>query len=349
MSEASEPASPSWQPLPPWQRDAAAAALRGRARWPHALLITGRRGIGKRILALHFAQALLCETPNADGSACGRCPSCGYVKAGVHPDLRTIEPIEYDADGNAVPVNEIVVGRIRELIEFTQLSTHRQRAKVALITPAERMNPEAANALLKTLEEPPPATYLMLATDQPARLPATVVSRCVLFAAPEPEADTATAWLAAQGIEKPQLLLAQAGGAPLLALALADVDVQRERELLLDDLSRPERLAAVAIGARLDAYARDERKARLADVVYWLLTWTADLAAARVSGAPRFHPDRREILARLAKRVAPLKLFRYYRSLLRQRALLGHPLQPRLVAEALLLEYRDVFAGEDDG
>jgi DNA polymerase-3 subunit delta' len=348
-SEARDTATLSWQPLPAWQRDAAAAALRGRARWPHALLITGRRGIGKRILALHFAQALLCETPNADGSACGRCTSCGYVVASVHPDLRTIEPIEYDAEGNAVPVNEIVVGRIRELIDFTQLSTHRQRAKVALIAPAERMNPEAANALLKTLEEPPPATYLILASDQPARLPATVVSRCRLFAAPEPEADAATQWLAARGIEDPSLLLAQAGGAPLLALTLADAAVQRERELLLDDLARPERLAAVAVGARLDAYARDERKARLADVVYWLLTWTADLAAASIGGNPRFHPDRRDILARLAKRVAPLKLFRYYRSLLRQRALLGHPLQARLVAEALLFEYRAVFTREDDG
>jgi DNA polymerase-3 subunit delta' len=348
-SEAREVATSSWQPLPPWQRDAAVVALGGRARWPHALLITGRSGIGKRILALHFAQALLCEKPNADGSACGRCPSCGYVVAAAHPDLRVIEPIEYDADGNAAPVNEIVVGRIRELIEFTQLSTHRQRAKVALIAPAERMNPEAANALLKTLEEPPPATYLMLASDQSARLPATIVSRCRLLAAPEPDADAATAWLAAQGADNPQLLLAQAGGAPLLALTLADSAVQRERELLLDDLARPERLAPVAVGARLDAYARDERKARLADVVYWLLTWTADLATASSGGIPRFNPDRREILARLARRVAPLKLFRYYRTLLRQRALLGHPLQPRLVAEALLFEYRAVFAREDDG
>jgi DNA polymerase-3 subunit delta' len=347
MTDAREPKPVSWQPLLPWQRAVAANALASRSRWPHALLVTGRRGIGKRSLALHFAQALLCEEPRADGSACGHCPSCGYIVAGAHPDLRLIEPVEYDEDGDPKPVDAIVVDRIRELIQFTQLSTHRQRAKVALIAPAEAMNAAAANALLKTLEEPPPGTYLLLVSDQSGRLPATIVSRCRLLPAPEPDVESATRWLAAQGVERPELLLAQAGGAPLLALTLADAATQREREALLDALSQPERLSPVAFGARLDAYPRDERKARLADVVYWLLAWTADLAAVASGGTPRFNPDRREALASLGGRVARVALFRYYRALLTQRALLGHPLQPRLVAEALLFEYRAAFAQKD--
>jgi DNA polymerase-3 subunit delta' len=347
MTDAREPKSISGHPLPPWQRATAAAALAERSRWPHALLVTGRRGIGKRSLAWHFAQALLCEQPRADGSACGHCPSCGYITAGAHPDLRLIEPVEYDEDGDPKPVDAIVVDRIRELIQFTQLSTHRQRAKVALIAPAEAMNAAAANALLKTLEEPPPGTYLLLVSDQSGRLPATIVSRCRLLPAPEPDVESATRWLAAQGVERPELLLAQAGGAPLLALTLADAATQREREALLDALSQPERLSPVAFGARLDAYPRDERKARLADAVYWLLAWTADLAAVASGGTPRFNPDRREALASLGGRVARVALFRYYRALLTQRALLGHPLQPRLVAEALLFEYRAAFAQKD--
>src|SRR5258707_1171901 len=133
MTDAREPKSISRRTLLPWQRVAAATALAARSRWPHALLITGRRGIGKRGLALHFAQALLCEEPRTDGSACGRCPSCGYFAAAAHPDLRLIEPIECDEDGEPKPVDAIVVDRIRELIEFAQLSTHRQRAKVVLI------------------------------------------------------------------------------------------------------------------------------------------------------------------------------------------------------------------------
>jgi DNA polymerase-3 subunit delta' len=333
----------AWQPLPPWQRAAAASVMQARARWPHALLVTGRRGIGKRILALHLAQALLCERPQTDGSACGACPSCTYVMNGSHPDLRVIEPVQYDDEGNPSPVDMIVVERIRELIDFTQLSTHRQRAKVAVIVPAEAMNVAAQNALLKTLEEPPPTTYLILVSHHPGRLAATILSRCRLLAAPEPEADAAQAWLALHGVSQPQLLLAQAGGAPMLALVLADPVVQRERTLLLDELAKAEQVEPVAVGTRIEAYPRDERKTRLADVVYWLLTWTADLAAMASGGAPRFNPDRRDTLALLLSRVARPELFRYYRTLLQQRALLGHPLQPRLVAEVLLFQYRALF------
>ena len=333
-------------PLLPWQSAVAAAALASRGRWPHALLVTGRKGIGKRNLALHFAQALLCETPRADGGPCGACPACDYVAAGAHPDLRVIEPVERDEDGNARPIDAILVDRIRELIDFAQLTTHRQRAKVALIAPAEAMNAAAANALLKTLEEPPAATYMILVSDQWGRLPATIVSRCRVVAAPEPDSAMSAAWLAQRGVERSEVLLAQAGGAPLAALALADPAIQREREALLDALAQPERLSPVAFGARLDAYPRDERAARLGDAVYWLLAWSSDLARVASGGLPRFNPDRGAALARLGTRVARLTLFRYYRALLRQRELLGHPLQPRLVAEALLFEYRAVFERE---
>ncbi len=184
------------QALLPWHRDLATAMLQQRARWPHALLIAGRRGLGKRALALHFARALLCEAPRPDGDACGVCPSCLYVAAGAHPDLRLIEPLLFDEEGNVTVVDAITVDRIRELTAFTQLSTHRHRAKVAVIAPAEAMNAAAANALLKTLEEPPADTYLMLVSHQSARLPATIISRCRRLPVPEPDVTAAAAWLA---------------------------------------------------------------------------------------------------------------------------------------------------------
>ena len=336
--------STSTQALLPWHRDLATIALQQRARWPHALLIAGRRGLGKRALALHFARALLCEAPRPDGDACGVCAGCVYMAAGAHPDLRLIEPLLTDDEGNVTVVDAITVDRIRELTAFTQLSTHRHRAKVAVIAPAEALNAAAANALLKTLEEPPAGTYLMLVSHQSARLPATIISRCQRLPVPEPDARAAAAWLAGQGVTDADRVLAQAGGAPLLALELADPVLQRECDRLLAELARPERLSPIAIGARLDAAAKDERKALLAATLYWLLTWTADLASVVSGGPPRFHPQARNALAALAARVARVPLFRYYQSLLRQRALLTHPLQPRLVAEAMLIDYRDLFA-----
>ena len=332
----------------PWHRGLAHTMLAHRSRWPQALLIAGRRGIGKRALALHFARALLCETPTANGEPCGICAGCHYMAAEAHPDFRLIEPVKVDEEGNVEAVDWIVVERIRELADFTQLTTHRHRAKVAVIAPAEAMNPPSANALLKTLEEPQDDTYLMLVSHQPGRLPATIASRCQRLDVAKPDATTAAEWLAAHGIADAARLLARAGGSPLLALELATAALQRESERWIGELTAPERLSPMSVGARFDATPKDERKALLAAAFDLLLSWTADLAVVASGGSPRFHPEQAAALATLAKRVARVPLFRYYRTLLEQRALLAHPLQPRLVAEALLVEYRKLF-GADQG
>jgi DNA polymerase III subunit delta' len=344
MSDTTETVPTPWEALPPWLEPAASSMFAQRARWPHALLIAGPQGLGKRLLGLHLARDLLCESPRSDGAACGACVGCGLVERRSHPDLRMIEPLTYDDEGNATPVDAITVEPIRDLIDFALLSSHRGGAKVAVIAPADALNAAAANALLKTLEEPPPRTYLLLVSHRPGRLPATVISRCLRLPITRPDAAIASGWLSHLGVPRPELVLAQAGGAPLLAQTLAAEDVQRGRDWLLGELARPERLSPVAAGARLEAAPKDERKRMLAEATYWLLTWTADLAAVAGGGTARFHPDRGDALAALVPRVARVPLFRYYRTLLRQRALLSHPLQPRLVAEALLFEYRMLFA-----
>ena len=177
--------------------------------------------IGQTSAGAAFRTCLALRGAADNGEACGVCPSCGYVAQGTHPDLQLIEPVTYDEEGNRTPADAINVERVRELIEFSQLSPHRQRAKVGLIAPAEAMNAAAANALLKTLEEPPAGTFLLLVSHQPARLPPTIVSRCRRLPAPEPDRAAAAAWLAQNGIGNadPELVLAQAGGAPLFALA----------------------------------------------------------------------------------------------------------------------------------
>jgi len=325
-----------------WQRPIVAELAARRERWPHALLITGPRGIGKRVLADALARARLCEAPAGDGSSCGRCASCRYVDAGQHPDLRIVEPVDM-TDDVAKPVEWIVVDRIRALTRWAQLTSHRGGAKVAIIDPAERMNAAAANALLKTLEEPPPATYLLLVSHQPGRLPATIRSRCQVVAAPLPTTAQGAQWLAAQGVRDATALLAQANAAPLAALALADPAYQAERALWLKALAAPATLSVAALGLRIDAGPREGRKERLAAVIEWLIGWCADLARVRAGGTPVRNPDHGTELSALATSVAGLPLFRYHRRLLDQRALLAHPLQPRLVAEALLIDYRALF------
>jgi DNA polymerase-3 subunit delta' len=343
-AEAATAGALPWAELLPWHAATAAALLSRRERFPQALLIHGPRGIGKHALALALAQGLLCEAPSGDGLACGRCPGCRYAVAGRHPDLLRLELVMTNEEtGELEAVETITIDRVRTLIEAVQLSSHRQRAKVGVVAPAERMNAAAANALLKTLEEPPPGTYFVLVSDQPGRLPATIVSRCRRLQAPRPTRDEAITWLEAQGIADAALVLAQAEAAPLAALVHADPRVQEERRLWIASLAAPERLSVTGLGARIDAAKKDERRARLGWVIDWLLAWTADLALVAAGSPPRRNPDAAAALATLAPRLAPPALFRYHRSLLRQRALLAHPLAPRLVVEALLIDYRDLF------
>lgn len=333
-----------WMSLLPWQTRVATEFLARRASFPHALLIHGPRGIGKHALALGLAQGLLCETPSAAGEACGNCPGCHYAIAGQHPDLMRLELQRIDEEtGDLVTVEQIAIDRVRSLIEFAALTSHRQRAKVAIISPAERMNPAAANALLKTLEEPQSGTYLILVSSEPARLAPTIVSRCRKLPAPQPSVDEARSWLASHGVAQPDIALAQAGGAPLAALAYADPGVEAERLVWVAALSKPDGLSVTGLAARIDAVGRDQRRGRLAWAIDWMIGWTADLARVAAGGGARANPDASAALMNLAPRVAPTPLFRYHRSLLRQRALVAHPLVPRLVAESLLIEYRSLF------
>ena len=335
------PRAPDAAPLP-WHRSLSHDLLARRARWPHAMLIAGPAGIGKGALARFLARALLCESPAAAGGPCGACPSCRYEAAGQHPDLRIVEPIEIE-DDVPKPVEWIVVDRIRAMAHWAELTSHRGGAKVALIDPAERMHPSAANALLKTLEEPPADTYFLLVSHSPGRLPATIASRCQRVAAPRPGVDEGRAWLVAQGVEDADRALAQARFAPLRAGALADPGYQADRTAWMKALGAPRRLSVASLGAWIDAAPREARKARRAAAREWLIEWCVDLARVRAGGAPLANADLEGALRTLARSVAAIALFRYHRSLLRQRTLLAHPLQPRLVAEALLIDYRALF------
>lgn len=336
-------------PLLPWQRAPLGAMLAQRAQWHHGTLLHGPAGTGLRRLGLHLAQGLLCRQPAA-GLACGQCDACHLFLTGGHPDFRLVKR-EYaprkDNTGELRLREEIVIDQVRELLDgFLYLTSHRQGAKVVMIYLAEEMNTQAANALLKSLEEPPPATYFVLVSHQLRLLKPTIISRCRRVPAPQPAPAEAAAWLGAQGAAAPLLLLAQAGGAPLKALTMQDASYQDERVRFLNRLAEPRRLSVIGMGAEVDAGVRAVRKARLQAWFDLLATWSYDLSACAAGAAPRYHPDFGPQLSKLAATVAPRAILRYHRTLLRERALLAHPLNPRLVAENALFGYRLAVLGE---
>lgn len=186
-------------------------------RLPHAILFSAREGVGVEELSKGFAHYLLCEAP-ADGlRPCGNCRGCSLFAAGTHPDYKTLLPAD---EGKA-----ILIDQVRELADFFSLKSHYGRGKVVRIYPADDMNRAAANAILKVLEEPPAGGVLLLAVNRFSAVPMTIRSRCVRVPCEHVDPQSARAWLAGQ---LPQLeaatharLLAQSGGAPLAALALA--------------------------------------------------------------------------------------------------------------------------------
>lgn len=329
----------------PWHEQALLQHLRTKATLPHALLIQGPAGIGKRSYAGALAAGLLCEAPVETGAACGRCAACHWLENGAHPDLRWVEPdslstSEDPADGEQGAETSrskkasamISVEQVRNVTDYIQVASHRAGPKVVVVHPAEALNPNAANALLKSLEEPPPRTYFLLVSHRPHRLLATVKSRCGHVALAKPARDEALEWMNAQQIDDAELKLAQSGGAPLLAQERDDADYWQSRRLFLGQIGAPE----------FDALASAEavRDLPVAHLVEWLQKWSYDLAALAYGGALRYNPDHSATLSALARRVNALSVLRFHRETVRLQRIVTHPLNPRLFIERLLADYQ---------
>lgn len=321
---------------------------------PHGLLIQGRRGIGKLMFARHLTQSLLCEMPSGpERNPCGACPACVWFEGGNHPDFRLLEP-ESISSGGSGELDEkadvkgrdtdkkgspfITIHQVRALTDFVGLSTHRDGARVILIHPAEALNAHSANALLKTLEEPPPRTVFLLVSHQPQRLLPTIRSRCQVLEMPMPDRQTAVDWLSDKGVEQAELCLAQAGGAPLAALEMGGRDYQTQRRAFLLQLGEDEGRDPLLL-------AEAAQRQDLSDTVSWLQSWVFDLVAVRLAGVVRYNPDFSTGLRALAKRANLLALLAYERRLGEARRSIHHPLNPQLLLEDLFLSYWRIFGG----
>lgn len=342
----------------PWMNPVWQQVLAQRATLHHALLIHGPAGIGKSAFAAELARSLLCESPLPDGAACGRCSACGWFARGNHPDIRRLAPASAEeGDGHepeaaeeparragaasvrkssGKPSRDIRIDQVRALERFTEVGGHRGATRIVLIDPADAMNATAANALLKTLEEPGSGTRFLLVTDRPDTLPATIRSRCRALALRLPPADEAAAWLAADtGVDSAQAhaWLAATGGAPLRARRFADPAQAAIHRLVVETLAG---LPETGVVQAADA---------LADVapsiwVAGLQAWVVDLQRVCVGAAPRFFPDRAERLGALARQAGLAALDRLAMRLERAARAVDHPLNPRLMVEDVLLDVR---------
>ncbi len=314
----------------PWQRNqwetllarAAANAL------PHALLFAGPEGLGKEYLARCFSQTLLCKTPE-NGQACQRCPACLLFNAGTHPDYQHIAPKE---EGRAIGIDQM-----RDMITWISFKSHASGYKIALITPAEQMTIQTANALLKTLEEPPANSLLLLISSRPAALPATVRSRCQTLRFTPPARAAALAWLTEQlGAAHPaESLLTLAADAPLRALSYAQDGTLELRTRLFNDLQRLSRGDADPVVLAAAWLAFDLKQA-----VHWLSSWITDtLRLQAAAPATISNPDLRTELAGLTNACPARQLYAYLDRLLAAARLLDKPLNAQLVLEDLLISW----------
>lgn len=309
---------------------------------------------------MSLSQSLLCESP-LQGVACGTCPACHWFSQQSHPDFRLVglaqdadeegsDASGEGADGKDATVNESTTARktkrkptqisieaIRNLADFATLGAHRGKRRVVMIEPLEALNAFAANALLKTLEEPTPGlVFLLVARSAQGVLP-TLRSRCQILALAPISTPEALAWLEPTG--QAQALLEASGGAPVHAHALVDPELLAIHRLTLE-----------AIAALPDTDIVDSAQALQAAepprVLLTLQRWTEDLARVALHQSPRYFEKHQTRLLQLAKRTNLLALGDFSANLAQETRLANHPLNWRLFCEQTLQAYSAIFANK---
>lgn len=330
--------------------DAWARLLARRTQLPHALLISGPRGLGKFDLARAFAESLLCERPSASGRACGECPACGWLAQGNHPDFRLLQPDALGEDESEPgetakskkPSAQITIAQVRAIDDFLHVGTHRHGARVILVNPAEAMNRATANSLLKSLEEPIANTLFLLVTSELDRLLPTIRSRCQALPVPPLPRARAEQWLTQAGVRDAAHWLALAGGSPLLAGELA-----AESGLLkavIAELSRGGAIDALAAAANVDRVVKAEKRpAALKRMLEWAQKWLFDLTLAAQGLPLRYFAAEQPLLQRLAQSAATAELLAFNRKALQYKIQCEQPLNSRLLLEEFFLGYAALF------
>ncbi len=296
---------------------------------PHAILLHGPVGIGKHHLATQLAHRLLC-LDSSDLSECGHCRSCHLLQGGEHPDLYRVAP-----EGKG---RQIGIDKIRKLSENLVLRPQISPNKVAIIEEAESLNPYSANALLKTLEEPPADTHIIMVTAHPSRLLATIRSRCYQLRCTTGSYSRSAEWLSSQGVPPLEALplIEQTSGAAFKALEFH----QQQSGELLDEAAQQlvllSRGATTAIKVAKVWVAREDRL-----YLEWYYRTIANVLRCNITGREPHHSSQhqQQLLSWLSQRGDRelLELMEGIKQVLR---LWGGQVNQTLLLEGLMLRWQ---------
>ena len=328
-----------WQDYPvvlPWlkERWQYLCDLKQQGRLPHALLINGPKGVGKACFALAAANYLLCKSPQGN-APCGTCRSCELAVSGGHPDLFHLLP---DEEGKPIKVDQI-----RQLTQFIYSTAQQGGYRVVIIDPTESMNVNAANALLKMLEEPGKDTVLLMITHRQGQVMPTIKSRCQRLDCPTPDQQLASQWLATQ-LEMEQTeaeqLLNIAHQSPLQALAYKQQDYLGLRSKVLKGLADILKNRSTAIQVAQGLHKEDVEL-----ILSWLYGWIGDIARLSAGEGDTEllrHKDVQNMLLALSRRAEPKQLFAFADEVHEARKLLLQRLNPnkQLLLEKLLYQWQ---------
>ena len=298
-------------------------------RIPQALLIVGKKGLGKDQLAKAFAQSLLCSQAQNDSTFCGKCQSCTLFSAQTHPDYFYLQPEE---QGKVIGIDVIRQLTVKLSLK-PQFDTHR----IIIINPADRLNNASANAFLKYLEEPTERTSIVLITESPFKLPATIKSRCQKIELAAPDRAVAKTWLQQQGVaEKCDLLLNLSQGSPLLAKQFSESSLLKYRAECFNQwcklASSDESFVEIAEHwQKLD-------KETINLLLSWLVSWVMDMIKLRHQQQTNsvVNQDLITDLQELAKRLDLKALFKHYDLLLLSWQRFDTQLNKQLLFEEIL-------------
>ncbi|MCS4533840.1 DNA polymerase III subunit delta' [Neisseria montereyensis] len=315
----------------PWHQNQWQQIAAHRQNLPNAWLFTGKENTGKTAFARYTAQALLCEQPDANGNPCGTCPSCHLFEQNSHPDFYELTPEIPEGEAVGRKLLQIKIDAVRDVVDNIHLTSVRGGRRIVLIHPAESMNLQAANGILKALEEPPENVIFLLVTHARDKLLPTIKSRCRQMVLPPPSYQQALEYLEQHQIENARPLLAFHGGAPLFE---PEPDLDALREKLLDLLATPRLLAMLDYAAEFDKY-----KQPLAVFLDWIHKWLLDVGLAQQQLPPLYYPEHAAALMQTGAKTTPASLFTLTGRLNRLSPYGYHTLSVKMQLEALLTEY----------